>query len=110
MPLIKAAGHRGEQLRTHVRPCPRAHGNADPTRCRFSEVWDALIEVHIPALLAADQLLVFDNGARRTRVGADLAGLAEFVPAESVGRSGHQRHVGRDTGKTYTRSEVPADQ
>src|ERR1700677_4978381 len=66
--LTNAPRHRGEQLRPHVWPCPRALGNADPTGCRFSKVWDALIEIHIPALHAAHQLLVFGNRGRGTRV------------------------------------------
>src|SRR5436190_6733318 len=52
--LAKPPGHRGEQLGTNVRSSPWAHGNADPARGRFGEVRDALVEVHVPALHAAD--------------------------------------------------------
>jgi hypothetical protein len=53
---------------------------------------------------------MFGDCARRTGVGADLAGLAEFVSSEAVGRSGYQRHVRGDTRKTHTRTKSPADQ
>jgi hypothetical protein len=53
---------------------------------------------------------MFSDCARRTRVSADLAGLAKFVSAEAVRRSGYQGHIGGDTRKTHTRPEVPADQ
>jgi hypothetical protein len=43
-------------------------------------------------------------------MGADLAGSAEFVRAEAIGRSCDERHVSGNTGKTHTRSEAPADQ
>ena len=100
--LTKTSSHRGEQLRTHVRARPGTRGKADSARCRFSKVGDALIEVHVPALDATDHLFVLGDGSRRARPGADLAGRAEFVCAEAVGRGCDQGHVGGDPGETYT--------
>jgi hypothetical protein len=54
---MEAPSHRRQPLRTHVGPCPRTLGDADPARCGFGEVRDALIEVHIPALYTTHNCL-----------------------------------------------------
>src|ERR1700677_1378827 len=108
--LTKPAGHGGKEFRPDTRPRPRTLGNTDPARRLLRKEWNALVKVHIPALNAAHQLLLLAYGAGRTLVGADLAGGAEFICAEAVGRSGNERHIRRDARQTYSRSELAADQ
>lgn len=110
MRLFNAPGHGGKQLRPGSGPGEWTLGNVDPARRRFGEEWDALIKVHIPALSAANHLLLRGYGTGRTRVGADLAGGAEFICAEAVGCSRHQRQVSGHAGETHARPEVPAYQ
>jgi hypothetical protein len=107
--LAKPPGHGGEQLRTDIRPRPRAIGNTNSAPCRLSEVGDAFIEVHIPTLHSAHHLLVFGDGAWRARPRAYLAALAEFVASKNVGPGGHQRHIRGHASQTHARSELPAD-
>src|ERR1700722_4797038 len=110
MCLPNTPGHGRKQLWPDTWPRPWTLGNTDPARRRFREEWDALVEVHIPALNAADHLFLLDDGTGRTRVGADLASGTEFICAEAVGRSGDERHIRGDARQTHPRSKLSADQ
>src|SRR5450432_2599569 len=110
MCLPNAPGHGGKQLRPDSWPGEWTLGNTDSARSRFGEVRDALVEIHIPAFHAANHLLLRDDGVGRTRVGADLAGGAEFVCAKAGGCSGDERHIRGDARQTYPRSEFWTDQ
>ena len=47
-------------------PRPRAHRDADRAALRLGEVRDAAVEVDVPLLLAANELLLLGDRSRRT--------------------------------------------
>ena len=107
---VKPLSHRRKQLRSNLWSRPRALCDADTAGRRFGEVWDAFVEVHIPAFDAAHPLLALGNGAGRAGPRADLTVCAEIIGSEALWLGCDQGHVCCDSCEPQARAEVAIDE
>ena len=73
--------------------------DADGAAVGLGEVGNALVEVHVPALLPADPLLFLMDRIGRTVDHAAAAMRADVVHPDVLGGVRRERHVGEDRGE-----------
>ena len=91
--------HFFREVLSNPRPAPGTDRDANRAAVSLVKVADALVEIDVPFLITSHDLLVIEDGMRRTSVRAEMAACAEVVGTEYVRLIAHKRHVGQHCGE-----------